>query len=589
MVRRCDRDFAATRPPRVALLGAMRTLRRSCAAALGAVLALGACSHGKRGSAFVTPIQQEVAADRITLTGTAPEGTATVTAGDVVASLGADRTFWARNVPLVPGENQIQVVATDVGGRELRRETVRILAVRGPDPVGLELDPPSGSPPLAVRLHVVSPLDVAEARFDVDGDGEDDASGTQLDLTHTYESAGHHAPQVTIRTRAGLYFSSLRASPLAPDPLVVILPEPVVEGSSTVVDPQRILATSDGSYLVLSRRAREIVTLGPELDVRGRIALRGLDDPSGLAVDARGRFLLCDAARHRLVRLTRTGALDTSFAFQGFVGEAGTGPLQFQRPADVALDEEENVYVADTGNRRIQKLNQEGVFVAEFALPGEPSRVEFARGGLHYVLTGSRELAVLDVLGTERRRFSASGRGAVRSINVLAARGVLATTTDGEPTVWLQALGGRGRRALHVPELTGARHVALAQRPQSLELVVVDASERVLRIKVPEDEPGAGPAEVVRAMLQLLASGELEGALQLFHPEVRDRYRRQLARLTPEQRAAMPARIEVGDVALQSAHQAEVAVAVDTGAQRQDDVVGLDRDGDTFAWRITAF
>lgn len=538
----------------------------------------------------MAPIQQEVPADRITLTGTAPDGTTAVTAGAVAATLETDRRFWARNVPLTPGENLIPVVATGQDGRELQRETVAVVAIPGPDPVQLTLDPPSGPPPLVVRLRVVSPHDLDEVQIDFDGDGRIDATAAAgSDVEHTYPTAGRYPPQATVRTRAGLWFSSLRASPVAPDPLVLVVPEPSVAGSAAVDRPERVLATADGKFLVLSRGAREVVVLDQELAVRTRIPLRGVDDPSGLAVDAGGRYLVCDAARHRLVRLLRTGALDLTFAFQGFVGEAGIEPLQFQRPSDVVLDDEGNIYVADTGNRRIQKLNQEGVFEAQFPLAGEPVRLAHLNGGLHYALAGSEELAVLNVLGVERRRFAASGRGQVRSLAVLAARGWLATATTDEPTIWLQGLDGRSRRALRLPEVTGVEHVALSARADRLELVVGDASGRVLRVLVPEDDAAAGAEGVVTTMLAKLAAGDHEGALALFDPEVRDGYRRQFAALTPELRASLPARIHVGSVVEQSEQHADVAVVADVGGQTQADVVGLSRDPVTFAWRVVVF
>jgi DNA-binding beta-propeller fold protein YncE len=38
------------------------------------------------------------------------------------------------------------------------------------------------------------------------------------------------------------------------------------------------------------------------------------------------------------------------------MGQKGSGPDQFQSPGGVAIDRQGNVYVADTGNRRILKL-----------------------------------------------------------------------------------------------------------------------------------------------------------------------------------------------------------------------------------------
>ena len=45
-------------------------------------------------------------------------------------------------------------------------------------------------------------------------------------------------------------------------------------------------------------------------------------------------------------------------------GEQGSGPSQFLEPRDVAVDGQGNVYVVDTGNKRLQKFDAEGRFIA---------------------------------------------------------------------------------------------------------------------------------------------------------------------------------------------------------------------------------
>ncbi|MBI5631316.1 MAG: cation transporter [Elusimicrobia bacterium] len=47
-------------------------------------------------------------------------------------------------------------------------------------------------------------------------------------------------------------------------------------------------------------------------------------------------------------------------------GTSGAGPAQFREPMGVGVDAQGNVYVADSRNRRVQKLSPEGKFLAEF-------------------------------------------------------------------------------------------------------------------------------------------------------------------------------------------------------------------------------
>jgi DNA-binding beta-propeller fold protein YncE len=53
-------------------------------------------------------------------------------------------------------------------------------------------------------------------------------------------------------------------------------------------------------------------------------------------------------------------------------GETGSGKGQFQEPVDVAVDEAGNVYVADLGNKRVQKFDADGKFLAVWDGGDEP-------------------------------------------------------------------------------------------------------------------------------------------------------------------------------------------------------------------------
>lgn len=47
------------------------------------------------------------------------------------------------------------------------------------------------------------------------------------------------------------------------------------------------------------------------------------------------------------------------------MGEPGEGPLQFRAPSAIAISPDGFLYIADTGNQRIQKINPAGKFIAE--------------------------------------------------------------------------------------------------------------------------------------------------------------------------------------------------------------------------------
>ena len=102
-----------------------------------------------------------------------------------------------------------------------------------------------------------------------------------------------------------------------------------------------------------------------------------LYDPVGVAVDAGGYVYVADAANDRIQKFDSSGAFsrtwgwgveDGSSAFQVCssdcqAGLSGDGAGQFNSPEGVAVDASGNVYVADTGNHRIQKFNGTGTFL----------------------------------------------------------------------------------------------------------------------------------------------------------------------------------------------------------------------------------
>ncbi|WP_240419299.1 S-layer homology domain-containing protein [Paenibacillus periandrae] len=79
------------------------------------------------------------------------------------------------------------------------------------------------------------------------------------------------------------------------------------------------------------------------------------NNPKGVAVDSSGNVYVADSGNERMQKLTVAAGLWSEWVYQGVV--AGTDPGEFRYPSGVAVDSERNVYVADYDNHRIQKLN----------------------------------------------------------------------------------------------------------------------------------------------------------------------------------------------------------------------------------------
>ena len=84
-------------------------------------------------------------------------------------------------------------------------------------------------------------------------------------------------------------------------------------------------------------------------------------EPEGVAVDKAGNVYVADSGNHRIRKIDSTGNV-TTIAGDGTVGFAdGKGTsAKFNAVSDVAVDTAGNVYVADLGNNRIRKINSTG-------------------------------------------------------------------------------------------------------------------------------------------------------------------------------------------------------------------------------------
>jgi DNA-binding beta-propeller fold protein YncE len=99
--------------------------------------------------------------------------------------------------------------------------------------------------------------------------------------------------------------------------------------------------------------------IGREQDMQGA---------HGIRVDGDDFVWITDRARHLVRKFDRSGQLLLTL---GTEGRPGTGPKQFNRPADVAFGRSGEVYVADGyGNSRVMKFDRDGKFVKSWGDKG---------------------------------------------------------------------------------------------------------------------------------------------------------------------------------------------------------------------------
>ena len=163
----------------------------------------------------------------------------------------------------------------------------------------------------------------------------------------------------------------------------------LIRGGDQLNAPAGVAATLDGRVYVADTRGHRIRCLLPDGTFRiiagsGR---QGLLDgtgvaaefaqPYGIAFDAsRNLLYVADSLNHVIRRVTAEGIVMT-IAGRGQPGDRdGFGAAaSFHTPAGIALDVDGNLYVADSGNHKIRRVDPAGA-VTTFAGTGLPSFVD---------------------------------------------------------------------------------------------------------------------------------------------------------------------------------------------------------------------
>ena len=86
--------------------------------------------------------------------------------------------------------------------------------------------------------------------------------------------------------------------------------------------------------------------------------------PRGLCLDNSGNAYVVDSGNHRVLFVPAIGAVDTAAGngAAGWAGDGGSAPVaQLNQPTACATDSRGGLYIADTGNQRIRKVDATGM------------------------------------------------------------------------------------------------------------------------------------------------------------------------------------------------------------------------------------
>ncbi|HLH38852.1 MAG TPA: peptidyl-alpha-hydroxyglycine alpha-amidating lyase family protein [Bryobacteraceae bacterium] len=151
--------------------------------------------------------------------------------------------------------------------------------------------------------------------------------------------------------------------------------------------------------------------------------------PADVAWDSAGNIYVADGLGN-----SRIAKFDPNGKFIKSWGQTGSGQGQFNQARSIVIDAQDNVYVADAGNKRIQVFDRDGGYKTEFTGIGAPSALCISPGA-HQVIYSSNsnppddidsagEIYKLDLTGKVIGKFGRAGKSAKEfgTVNAISCR-----------------------------------------------------------------------------------------------------------------------------------------------------------------------
>ncbi len=232
----------------------------------------------------------------------------------------------------------------------------------------------------------------------------------------------------------------------------------------------------------------------------GKAIAAQLNSPAGVAVDGAGNVFVADTVNQRIRRIDAAGVITTiaGGAKDGAPGFAGDGEkataAQLNRPSGVAVDGAGNVFVADTVNQRVRRIDAAAGVVTTIAGGAKDGAAGFSGDGGRAIKAQLNSPSGVAVDGAGNVFVADTANQRVRRID--AATGVINTVAGGaaKSAPGFGGDGGPGNRA----QLSGPSGVAVDGAGNIL--IADTGNQRVRRI------------ENATGVLTTIAGGAADGA-----------------------------------------------------------------------------
>jgi sugar lactone lactonase YvrE len=178
--------------------------------------------------------------------------------------------------------------------------------------------------------------------------------------------------------------------------------------------------------------------------------------PKGGALDALGNLYFADSGNHTIRKVTTNGVVTTLAGLAGISGSTdGAGSVaRFYNPSGVAVDAGGNVYVADTGNHVIRVISSAGVVSTLAGLAGNYGAADGTNGTARFyhptrvTLDAGGNLYVADTYNHTIRKIQMDPRSGNWIVSTLAGTAGVSGSTDGASALffdpWDLAVDGNG-------------------------------------------------------------------------------------------------------------------------------------------------
>ena len=144
--------------------------------------------------------------------------------------------------------------------------------------------------------------------------------------------------------------------------------------TAATIAPAHIALRPDGTLLIAEPTNHRIRSVAPSgiittIAGTGTCGFSGdggpatsatLCAPTSVAVDSLDNLYLSDSSNHRIRKISLAGTISTlaGTGLPGYAGDSGLpASAQLNAPNHIALDNQSNVYISDSGNNRIRRIN----------------------------------------------------------------------------------------------------------------------------------------------------------------------------------------------------------------------------------------